>query len=108
MLWVFNDPTDHPKVMFPRSRLALARSHDGVNWEYLMDVERWISPDDPSGNPIVQMIDPGITAARDHLFITVGRAEKDIVGETHNDQKLRIVRIEKSKLRAYPSWPQEY
>ena len=108
LAWVYNDITDHPKVMFPRSRLSLARSHDGVSWEYLMDVERWISPDDPSGNPIVQIVDPGITASPDHLFITMGRAEKDVLQETHNAQKLRIVRVDKDKLRPYRSWPREY
>lgn len=108
MVWVYNDHDDHPKVMFPRSRLALARSHDGVAWDYLMDVERWISDNDNDTNPIVQMIDPGITVGPDHLFITIGRSEKDIDGATHNDQKLRIIRVDKSKLAPYASWPQEY
>lgn len=108
MIWVYNNDTDHPKVMFPRSRLALARSYDGENWEYLMDVERWLSPDDPSGNPIVQMIDPGLTASSKYLFIHMGRAEEDVDKSTHNAQKLRIIRVEKDKLRPYGSWPLEY
>lgn len=107
MVWVFNDPADHAKLMFPRSRLGLVKSTDGKNWSYLMDVERWISPNDPSTNPIVQIVDPGITVTPTHLFVTMGRSDQDVVGQTHNAQKLRVVRIDKSKLTVRP-WPTEY
>src|SRR5690606_15443720 len=95
MVWVFNDPADHPKLMFPRSRLGLGKSTDGKNWTYLMDVERWISPDDPDGNPIVQIVDPGIMVTSTHVFVTMGLSDQDVAGKTHNAQKLRIVRIDK-------------
>lgn len=107
MVWVFNDPADHPKLMFPRSRLGLVKSTDGKNWTYLMDVERWISPDDPDGNPIVQIVDPGIMVTSTHVFVTMGLSDQDVAGKTHNAQKLRIVRIDKSKLTPR-SWPTEY
>jgi len=110
MVWVFNHPDDNPKVQFPRSRLGLVKSTDGKNWTYLMDVERWISPDDPSGNPISHIVDPGITVTPTHLFITMGLSDLDVPsgdGNTHNAQKLRVVRIDKSKLTTR-SWPTEY
>jgi hypothetical protein len=112
MVWVYNNDADHPKLMFPRNRLALAKSTDGENWTYLMDVERWISPDEAEGNPIVQIIDPGIMVTPTHLFITFGLSDMDDPGEnqddeTHNLQKLRIVRVDKSKLTPRP-WPTEY
>lgn len=111
MVWVYNDPADHAKLMFPRSRLGLVKSTDGKNWSYLMDVERWISGDDNDTaggpNPIVQIVDPGITVTPTHLFITMGRSDQDVPGKTHNAQKLRIVRIDKSKLTTRP-WPTEY
>jgi hypothetical protein len=107
MVWVFNDPADHAKLMFPRSRLALVKSTDGKNWTYLMDVDRWISPNDPDGNPVVQFVDPGILVTPTHIFITTGRSDQDVVDKTHNAQKLRVVRIDKSKLTPRP-WPAEY
>lgn len=107
MVWVFNNPDDHPKLQFPRSRLGLVKSTDGKTWTYLMDVERWISPNDPSSNPIAHIVDPSITVTPTHIFVTMGRSDQDIVGKTHNAQKLRIVRIDKSKLTPRP-WPTEY
>lgn len=107
MVWVFNDPNDHPKLQFPRSRLGLVKSTDGENWTYLMDVERWISPDDVDGNPIVQVIDPGIMVTSTHLFITMGLSDEDIIDGTHNRPRLRVVRVDKSKLVTRP-WPTEY
>ena len=111
MVWVYNNPDDHPKLQFPRNRLGLVKSTDGKHWTYLMDVERWISGDDndtaAGPNPIVQIVDPGITVTPTHIFITMGRSDQDVPGQTHNAQKLRIVRIDKSKLVPRP-WPTEY
>lgn len=107
MVWVFDDPDANPKVQFPRSRLALVKSTDGKNWSYLMDVDRWISPTDSGGNPIAHFVDPGILVTPTHIFITSGRSDRDVAGQTHNAQKLRIVRIDKSKLSVRP-WPTEY
>jgi hypothetical protein len=112
MVWVYNDPADHAKLMFPRNRLGLAKSTDGENWTYLMDVERWISPDEAEGNPIAQIIDPGIMVTPTHLFITFGLSDMDDPGEnqddeTHNLQKMRVVRVDKSKLSPR-TWPTEY
>lgn len=117
MVWVYNDMYASMISYLPRSRLALARSYDGKNWEYLMDVERWISPAnmDISGakptarnrRTIVQIIDPGITVTKDYLYITMGRSER-ASDKGHNELRLRICRIEKSKLRPYKEWPKEH
>jgi hypothetical protein len=98
MVWCFSDPADGLKHMFPRSRLGLAKSTDGKNWTYLMDVERWVSRNDPNNNPIVQLVDPGIMVTPTHLFVTTGLSDRDDPETTHNALKLRVYRIDKSKL----------
>jgi hypothetical protein len=107
MVWVYNDKNDSELVFLPRSRLALARSYDGINWEYMMDVERWISPDRADGRAITQILDPSLTATQDYLYVTIGRSEK-IGDSAHNFQKLRVYRIDKSKMSVYEAWPTEY
>ncbi|TNJ66091.1 hypothetical protein FE784_11770 [Paenibacillus hemerocallicola] len=108
MVWVYNDKNDYDIVFLPRSRLALARSYDGINWEYMMDVERWISPDRTDGRAITQILDPSLTATQDYLYVTIGRSEKIDESTGHNFQRLRVYRIDKSKLFAYEAWPTEY
>lgn len=106
MIWVYDDLYASLVNYLPRDRLALARSYDGKTWEYLMDVERWISPNVTKGRrrSIVQILDPSLTATKEHLFITIGRSEK--TGEQgHNEQRLRVYRIKKSDLKPYTEWP---
>lgn len=105
MIWVYNDLYASLINYLPRDRLALARSYDGKNWEYLMDVERWISPNVKKGRrSIVQILDPGLTATKDYLFITIGRSEKE-GKQGHNEQRLRVYRIKKAGLMPYTEWP---
>jgi hypothetical protein len=106
MVWVYNNPDDNDIIFLPRSRLGLARSYDGKNWEYLMDVERWISPARKDRRTIVQILDPSLTATDKYLFVTIGRSDR--IGKSgHNHQRLRVYRIEKDKLRPYRFWPCE-
>lgn len=109
MIWVYNDLYASLISFLPRDRLALARSYDGKTWEYLMDVERWISPYVKKGRRIniVQILDPSLTATKDYLFITIGRSEKE-GKQGHNEQRLRVYRIEKAALKPYNEWPSVY
>ncbi|TZF81875.1 hypothetical protein FW774_17680 [Pedobacter sp. BS3] len=108
MTWVYDDLYASLINYLPRDRLALARSYDGKTWEYLMDVERWISPNvEGSNRSIVQILDPSLTATKDYLLITIGRSEKG-AKKGHNEQRLRVYRIDKAKLRPYTSWPTVY
>ncbi|MCH5598413.1 sialidase family protein [Niabella ginsengisoli] len=105
MIWVYDDLYASLINYLPRDRLALARSYDGKNWEYLMDVDRWISPNVKKGNrSIVQILDPSLTATKDYLFITIGRSEKE-GKQGHNEQRLRVYRLTKTDLNPYDYWP---
>jgi hypothetical protein len=126
MVWAFNDSHDLIKAICPRSRLALAGSPNGTDWYYLMDLDRWISPmafkqDNKNNyNPIVQFLDPSITVTNRYLYVTAGRSEQyatteyatkggpGIAAKVHNDQRLHVYRIDKSKLVPYSSWPAEF
>ncbi len=107
MVWVYNNPDDTDIVFLPRSRLGLARSYDGIHWEYMMDVERWISPAKKDRRIITQILDPSLTATDKYLYVTIGRSDR-AADNGHNHQRLRLYRIEKAKLRAYDIWPTEF
>lgn len=107
MVWVYNNSEDTDIVFLPRSRLGLARSYDGIHWEYMMDVERWISPAKKNRRIITQILDPSLTATDKYLYVTIGRSDR-AADNGHNHQRLRLYRIEKAKLRAYDTWPTEF
>lgn len=108
MVWVFNDAGDHSTTFLPRSRLALARSDDGVNWHYVMDLDRWVSPRDTGARPITQFVDPGLTITKDHVFVTAGRSESMDSAQGHNGQMLRVYRVDRNKMAPYQQWPNEF
>lgn len=107
MVWVYNDTYDTEIPYLPRSRLSLARSYDGKDWEYLMDIERWVSPNKKNRRAIVQILDPSLTATEKYLYITIGRSDK-ASEHAHSQQRLRLYRIEKNKLTPYKQWPCEF
>ncbi|WP_257669245.1 sialidase family protein [Parapedobacter tibetensis] len=107
MVWVYNNMYDTDIVFLPRSRLGLARSYDGINWEYMMDVERWISPAKKDRRIITQILDPSLTATDKYLYVTIGRSDR-AADNGHNHQRLRVYRIEKAKLHPYATWPNEF
>ncbi len=129
MVWCYDEvgnamyPDYGTGPQWPRSRLALARSFDGVNWDYMMDIDRWIGVNDGDDHPVVQFIDPGITTSQNYLYVTAGRSEKDVkptdpdgaAWQAHNAARLRVYRIDKTKLTPWPArssdnkkWPDEY
>lgn len=106
MTWVYCQQIEW-RSAFPRTRLALARSNDGIHWEYLMDVWRWDDIPSPVKPWLHQLVDPSITVTKDYVFVLCGVSEE--AGE-HFHQALRqkIVKIRKDRLRAYEAWPDEY
>ena len=107
MVWVLNDRLDHATGFLPRSRLALATSTDGINWQYVMDLDRWVGPRAENGQPVVQFVDPGITVTEDYVYVTSGRSEYAEDGN-HFGQRLRVYRVDRDSMSPYPEWPAEY
>lgn len=113
LTWVFVDVNDHSTTFLPRGRLALARSKDGINWDYLGDVDRWISPLMANNRPISQFVDPMVFATDDHVLVASGRSASEfdpITGEpiaSHGFQELVTYRFDKNQLPVHP-WPAEF
>ena len=77
-----------------------------MNWEFLCDVERntsyvW-SDDITVTSPIFQIVDPSIEVTDDYVYISYGTSDKTLEygNEYHNAQEIKVVRIEKDKLKA--------
>lgn len=103
MVWV-NDTPLKLGAVFARSRLSLARSRDGKNWEFLCDVER-VSPYVWSSNltvssPVFQIIDPSIKVTKDHILVTYGCSDRTLYdgNQYHNGSHIKVVRLDKDKL----------
>jgi len=86
-----------------RTRLALFRTADGKNWEYLMDCWRWEDAPGDRFNKINQVVDPSITVTEDYIMVTSGWSEKESTG--HNEQRQHVLKIAKSELKPYEQWP---
>lgn len=110
LVWVNNTPVK-TGATFSRTRLSLARSTDGMNWEFLCDLERMseeIYGNDMSNtSPLMQIVDPGVHVDDEYVYVTFARSDgtdpTKITGSStnyHNCLRGRMVRIEKSKLSA--------
>ncbi len=109
MIFVNNNPV-RVGGTFNRTRLTLVRSKDGMNWEFVCDLERMseeIYGDSyTSTTPLMQFVDPGIEVDGDYVYVTVGlSAGSDNVLNTrgqnyHQGLRPRLWRIEKDKLNA--------
>lgn len=108
MVWV-NDTAKGSGDFLPRRRISLVRSYDGMNWEFLMDVQRTgtYMPSDPKYkyefNEITQVLDESLAADDKYLYITFGFSEEKSRPETnsgHHEQRPYFVRVEKDKLKA--------
>lgn len=103
MVWV-NDNPCYLGSPFARSRLSLAYSEDGKNWQFLCDVERtapYVWSDDLSvTSPVFQIIDPSIEVTDKYVYVSYGCSDKTLEYDNgyHNAQQIKIVRIEKEKL----------
>jgi len=92
----------------PRLRVALLKSNDGFNWEYLCDVDRWGDVSDTDKGHIMQGCNMYVTVTEDYVFVSFSRSEEFKAGNNHRKQVGRLYRFEKDKMVAYDAWPQEY
>lgn len=100
LVWVNDSPISLGSY-FSRTRLSLAHSTDGKNWEYLCDIERMgrevYSDNLTVTTPLFQIIDPSITVTSDYIFVSYGCSYGSSI-KYHNDQRIRVSRIEKTSL----------
>ena len=105
LVWTYDGIVE--KAM-PRTRLGLARSYDGVNWEYLADADRH--------EYTVNVIDGGVNHSLDcfievndkHVYVGAGKSPS--LGSEwrsfHHSPREYIVRFDKDKLTPYEKWPE--
>lgn len=113
MAWV-NDRMCSRGNVSNRTRLSLARSYDGKNWEFLCDLERFavrIADNYPGIYiPLFQVVDPVIEVFEDYIIVDSGVSARQSMQEykpgstkaVHHEQRTCITRLEKSKLKAQP------
>jgi hypothetical protein len=88
--------------IFPRDRFVLLRSEDGMNWEFLMNIERMFDHKSVvNGEYLYQLLDPCLYVDGDYVHITFGRSEYEAVGP-HQDQRVIYMRVEKDEREARP------
>ena len=94
----------------PRFRNVLLRSYDGLNWEFLADVDRWGQITDYNHANIMQQVNAYICITEDYVFPTFSRSDQFLAdaGHSHHMQIGRLYRFEKDKLDVYDEWPSEY
>ena len=86
----------------PRTRFVLLKSTDGMNWEFLMNLERmseYLS--EQNGVSLYQILDPSLLITEDYVYVTMGRSEREFSEHdsgSHQQQRVYYVRIEKDKL----------
>ncbi len=100
MLWCYDDGVDQnglPK----RSRLSLAYSTDGQNWDYIGDIWRWECRWRGGSNSIAisHIVDPFINVTEDYIVCGTGLSEK-FGSDYHNEQRQHIWSIPKASLPA--------
>lgn len=89
MVWVYAEAWAKPTIA-NRSRLALAKTTDGKNWEYLGDIWRWEAQYNHHNGPydLNQIVNPSLGITKDALFIASGISERvrpDGNTTTHGD-----------------------
>ncbi len=104
--WVYNEPISDGTL---RSRLCMAKTTDGRNWQFLGDVYRWECnyANSDSSMPINHIVDPFMTVTEDYLFVGSGFSNRRSYGTNghHNNQQQKVYRIEKAALVAYDKFP---
>ena len=104
MVWVYNDV---------RTRLGLARSVDGINWEYCMDILRQETPVTYNGVHLNHIVDPFVKVVGDYVVVGTGfaqelgnyeftDAESDLY---HKVQREELYFIKKNEITSYGIWP---
>jgi len=101
MVWVYSPMIENHKPM-TRSRLSLARSFDGKNWEYLGDLWRWEHRHRISSH-LAHVVDPFVMTNETHLICGSGFCEHaEIMRKDgyHHAQRQHIYSIAKKDLKA--------
>ena len=109
MVWVYGDPESASSAM-ARSRLSLARSTDGKNWEFLGDIWRWESTyrNGTGGSLLNHIVDPFVKVTEDYVIIGTGLSEKLGVGgdnSYHGAQRQHIWTVPKASLTGTAELP---
>ncbi len=101
MVWINTVQLQESNPM-PRSRLSLAYTEDGKNWEFIGDIWRWESNWKTSaGSHINHIVDPFVTVTEDYLYVGTGASEKTPhAGDNnyHQAQRQHIWAIPKASL----------
>jgi len=111
MVWVYCKTASLSSPAMPRSRLCLARSTDGKNWDFLGDLWRWEHHYSTFGNgSFAHAVDAFVKTTKDRVVCGAGFCEHDMLeGESgckfHNAQRQHIWSIPKSELEARPISP---
>jgi len=105
MVWVYSEPMSVSCPM-TRSRLSLARSVNGKDWDFLGDIWRWESPYMVRGSHIAHVVDAFVKTTKDYVITGAGYSEKltqPIEKDNyHHAQRQHIYSIPKSELCAVP------
>jgi len=101
MVWIYSD-LDEDVIGLRRSRLSLAKTTDGKNWEYLGDIWRW-EHNYRAGQTIAHIVDPFIQVTKDYIICGSGFAEQfrsgvDTDSSIHYAQRQHIYSIKKDTL----------
>ena len=91
----------------PRHRVVLLRSTDGFNWDFMGDVDRWGDVSSTSRGHSMQSVNMYICVGDEYVYVTYTRSDMSST-DAHNLQVQRLVRFEKSKMKAYDQWPAEW
>ncbi|MDF2927190.1 MAG: exo-alpha-sialidase [Paenibacillaceae bacterium] len=103
MVWINNKPESRGAGV-PRTRLSMAKSTNGKDWEFVLDVDRNISTGgvahngaqdgDGHGHQIYQILDASMFINEEYIYVMYGRSVQ-YAGNAHNAQRLQVVRFEK-------------
>jgi len=105
MVWVFSPPILASSPM-SRSRLSLAKSTDGRNWEFLGDLWRWEHRHSVDAH-IAHVVDAFVMTTKDYVICGAGYSEHLKVpgeggSEYHHAQRQHIYSIPKADLTPRP------
>ena len=100
MVWV--NAENKAEISMNRTRLSIAYSTDGKNWEYLGDIWRWDPDNYISLMFIPQIVDPFVQVTKDYVIVGSGISESYNASSSapHNDQRQNIWSIKKTSLHS--------
>lgn len=106
MVWVNDAEPGQINAGMPRSRLTLAKSNNGKDWEVLGDIWRWESGYMRGNAMINHVVDPFIQVTKDYLLVGSGFSEHmglitdSTTSNWHQAQRQHIYSIKKGSLGA--------